>query len=143
MLLPTLIFRDQARKTCLVETVSGGQGSILCFWVYFDFFCKCCGSMQEMSWGTLGTVRPFPNFHPDRDVIEIQSALERKGASAATSVHRLLLPQAEFQSFMLCSWLRCGDSGEDPDQSQQRPETRNSQDFQGDDGKGEKQNNHN
>lgn len=45
--------------------------------------------MQEMSWGTLGTVRPFPNFHPDRDVAEIQSALERKGASAATSLHHL------------------------------------------------------
>lgn len=99
--------------------------------------------MQEMSWGTLGTVRPFPNFHPDRDVMEIQSALERKGASAATSVHRLLLLlRAEFQSFILCSWLRCGDSGEDPDQSQQRPETRNSQDFQRDYAKGEKKNNH-
>ncbi|XP_075867619.1 annexin A2 isoform X1 [Nelusetta ayraudi] len=35
---------------------------------------------HEMSWGTLGTVRPFPNFHPDRDVMEIQSALERKDA---------------------------------------------------------------
>lgn len=98
--------------------------------------------MQEMSWGTLGTVRPFPNFHPDRDVMEIQSALERKGASAATSAHcLLLLLRADFQSFILCSWLRCGDSGEDPDQSQQRPETRNSQDFQRDYAKGEKQNN--
>ncbi|XP_026205758.1 annexin domain-containing protein [Anabas testudineus] len=34
----------------------------------------------DMWWGTLGTVRPFPNFHPDRDVVEIQTALEKKDA---------------------------------------------------------------
>lgn len=32
----------------------------------------------EMCWGTLGTVRPFSNFHPDRDAMEIQAALEKK-----------------------------------------------------------------
>lgn len=32
----------------------------------------------EMYWGTLGTVRPFSNFHPDRDVTELQSALEKR-----------------------------------------------------------------
>ncbi|CAN9504229.1 unnamed protein product [Ophioblennius macclurei] len=32
----------------------------------------------NMSWGTLGTVRPFSNFHPDRDAAEIQAALENK-----------------------------------------------------------------
>ncbi|GAA6233195.1 annexin A2-like [Lates japonicus] len=32
----------------------------------------------EMCWGTLGTVRPFSNFHPDRDVLEIQAALQKK-----------------------------------------------------------------
>ncbi|XP_068603536.1 annexin A2 [Brachionichthys hirsutus] len=32
----------------------------------------------EMCWGTLGTVRPFSNFHPDRDVLELQTALEKK-----------------------------------------------------------------
>ncbi|KAK2830598.1 hypothetical protein Q5P01_018529 [Channa striata] len=35
----------------------------------------------EMSWGTLGTVRPYSNFHPDRDVVQIQPALEKKGNS--------------------------------------------------------------
>ncbi|XP_049891215.1 annexin A2 [Epinephelus moara] len=34
----------------------------------------------EMYWGTLGTVRPFSNFHPDRDAMEIQAALEKKDA---------------------------------------------------------------
>uniref|UniRef100_UPI0037E72D1F annexin A2 n=1 Tax=Semicossyphus pulcher TaxID=241346 RepID=UPI0037E72D1F len=34
----------------------------------------------EMCWGTLGTMRPFSNFHPDRDAIEIQAALEKKDA---------------------------------------------------------------
>uniref|UniRef100_A0A3B4VCU4 Annexin n=1 Tax=Seriola dumerili TaxID=41447 RepID=A0A3B4VCU4_SERDU len=34
----------------------------------------------EMCWGTLGTVRPFSNFHPDRDATEIQAALEKKGS---------------------------------------------------------------
>uniref|UniRef100_A0A3B5MNG2 Annexin A14 n=1 Tax=Xiphophorus couchianus TaxID=32473 RepID=A0A3B5MNG2_9TELE len=33
----------------------------------------------DMFWGTLGTVRPFPNFYPDRDAADIQAALERKG----------------------------------------------------------------
>ncbi|XP_035038989.1 annexin A2 isoform X2 [Hippoglossus stenolepis] len=32
----------------------------------------------DMCWGTLGTVRPFNNFHPGRDVQEIQAALEIK-----------------------------------------------------------------
>uniref|UniRef100_A0A3Q4H3Q0 Annexin n=1 Tax=Neolamprologus brichardi TaxID=32507 RepID=A0A3Q4H3Q0_NEOBR len=32
----------------------------------------------EMYWGTLGTVRPYSNFHPDRDVTEIVTALENK-----------------------------------------------------------------
>ncbi|KAM6899815.1 annexin A2 isoform 1-T1 [Xenentodon cancila] len=31
-----------------------------------------------MSWGTLGTVRPFSNFQPDKDVTEVQTALEKK-----------------------------------------------------------------
>ncbi|KAM3596144.1 uncharacterized protein V6R79_009117 [Siganus canaliculatus] len=34
----------------------------------------------EMCWGTLGTVRPFSNFHPDRDSMEIQAALDKKDA---------------------------------------------------------------
>ncbi|XP_041663882.1 annexin A2 [Cheilinus undulatus] len=32
----------------------------------------------DMSWGTLGTVRPFSNFHHDQDTMEIQAALEKK-----------------------------------------------------------------
>ncbi|XP_065804533.1 annexin A2 [Labrus bergylta] len=32
----------------------------------------------DMCWGTLGTVRPSSIFHPDRDAIEIQAALEKK-----------------------------------------------------------------
>uniref|UniRef100_UPI003AB01CA0 annexin A2 n=1 Tax=Centroberyx gerrardi TaxID=166262 RepID=UPI003AB01CA0 len=34
----------------------------------------------EMSWGTLGTMRPFSNFYPERDAMEIQTALEKKDA---------------------------------------------------------------
>lgn len=33
-----------------------------------------------MSWGTLGTVRPFSNFHPERDAVELLSALDKKGS---------------------------------------------------------------
>ncbi|XP_034016771.1 annexin A2 [Thalassophryne amazonica] len=32
----------------------------------------------EMCWGTLGTVRPFSNFHPVNDVEQIQTALNKK-----------------------------------------------------------------
>uniref|UniRef100_A0A3Q2WII1 Annexin A14 n=1 Tax=Haplochromis burtoni TaxID=8153 RepID=A0A3Q2WII1_HAPBU len=32
----------------------------------------------DMYWGTLGTVRPYSNFYPDRDVTEIVTALENK-----------------------------------------------------------------
>ncbi|XP_034400333.1 annexin A2 [Cyclopterus lumpus] len=35
---------------------------------------------HNMCWGTLGTVRPFPNFYPEQDVVKIQAALERKDA---------------------------------------------------------------
>ncbi|KAM6959496.1 annexin A2 [Aplochiton taeniatus] len=32
----------------------------------------------EMCWGTLGTVRPFPNFKAEKDAEEIKTALEKK-----------------------------------------------------------------
>ncbi|KAM4724871.1 annexin A2 [Anableps anableps] len=41
---------------------------------------------SDMWWGTLGTIRPFCNFHPDRDVTEIQAALERKDAVSLVRV---------------------------------------------------------
>ncbi|XP_035536728.1 annexin A2 isoform X1 [Morone saxatilis] len=44
----------------------------------------------EMCWGTLGTVRPFSNFHPDRDAMEIQAALEKKADSDAVTLVRIL-----------------------------------------------------
>lgn len=40
----------------------------------------------DMCWGTLGTVRPFSNFHPDRDIIEIQEALEKKDAGTLVRI---------------------------------------------------------
>ena len=36
--------------------------------------------LQEMWWGTLGTVRPFPDFSPDVDARDLQTALVKKGA---------------------------------------------------------------
>ncbi|KAF3707248.1 Annexin A2 Annexin-2 [Channa argus] len=41
---------------------------------------------HEMMWGTLGTVRPFSNFHPDRDVGRIQTALEKKDAATLVTI---------------------------------------------------------
>ncbi|XP_017162825.1 annexin A2 isoform X2 [Poecilia reticulata] len=41
---------------------------------------------SDMWWGTLGTIRPFPNFHPDRDAADIQAALERKDAAALVRI---------------------------------------------------------
>ncbi|CAJ1083216.1 annexin A2 [Xyrichtys novacula] len=43
-------------------------------------------SSSKMCWGTLGTVRPFSNFHPDRDAIAIQAALEKKDATTLTNI---------------------------------------------------------
>ncbi|KAI4818347.1 hypothetical protein KUCAC02_011690 [Chaenocephalus aceratus] len=40
----------------------------------------------EMCWGTLGTVRPFANFHSDLDVMEIQKALEMKDAGTLVRI---------------------------------------------------------
>ncbi|XP_061737593.1 annexin A2 [Nerophis ophidion] len=37
---------------------------------------------HTMCWGTLGTVRPFSSFHPQKDVIVIHEALEKKDAGA-------------------------------------------------------------
>lgn len=33
-----------------------------------------------MWWGTLGTIRPFPDFDPNVDARSIQKALDKKGA---------------------------------------------------------------
>lgn len=48
----------------------------------------------DMSWGTLGTVRPFSNFHPDRDAMELQAALENKDA---TTLVRILTNRSNAQ----------------------------------------------
>ncbi|XP_008298523.1 annexin A2 isoform X2 [Stegastes partitus] len=40
----------------------------------------------DMCWGTLGTVRPFPGFHADRDALEIQAALESKNAGTLVRI---------------------------------------------------------
>ncbi|XP_034561255.1 annexin A2 [Notolabrus celidotus] len=40
----------------------------------------------EMCWGTLGTMRPFSNFHPNRDAIEIKAALEKKDAGTLVRI---------------------------------------------------------
>ncbi|KAG7258847.1 hypothetical protein CRUP_002474, partial [Coryphaenoides rupestris] len=40
----------------------------------------------EMSWGTLGTVRPFPNLHPERDALAVQTALEKKDVVTLVSI---------------------------------------------------------
>uniref|UniRef100_A0A4W5N558 Annexin n=1 Tax=Hucho hucho TaxID=62062 RepID=A0A4W5N558_9TELE len=39
-------------------------------------FTDHCGPSQAMWWGTLGTVRPFPNFNSEKDARDIQTALE-------------------------------------------------------------------
>uniref|UniRef100_A0A3Q1BHN2 Annexin n=1 Tax=Amphiprion ocellaris TaxID=80972 RepID=A0A3Q1BHN2_AMPOC len=40
--------------------------------------CSFSHIPANMCWGTLGTVRPFPGFHADRDAMEIREALESK-----------------------------------------------------------------
>lgn len=40
----------------------------------------------NMCWGTLGTVRPNLNFHPDRDAMEIKAALEKKDAGTVVRI---------------------------------------------------------
>nr|XP_043908863.1 annexin A2 [Solea senegalensis] len=49
---------------------------------------------HDMCWGTLGTVRPFSNFHPDRDVMEVQAALQKKDA---TTLVRILTNRSSAQ----------------------------------------------
>ncbi|KAM9737191.1 LOW QUALITY PROTEIN: annexin A2 [Menidia menidia] len=41
---------------------------------------------HDMWWGTLGTVRPFSNFHPDRDVMDLQTALENKDSATLVRI---------------------------------------------------------
>ncbi|XP_061671208.1 annexin A2 [Syngnathoides biaculeatus] len=49
---------------------------------------------HKMCWGTLGTVRPYSNFHPKRDVIKIHEALEKKDA---TTLVRILTNRSNAQ----------------------------------------------
>ncbi|XP_072572263.1 annexin A2 isoform X2 [Paramormyrops kingsleyae] len=55
----------------------------------------------EMWWGTLGTVRPFPGFNPQKDAQEIKTALEKKDGNTLvriltnrTNAQRQLLARA-------------------------------------------------
>ncbi|XP_077362537.1 annexin A2 isoform X2 [Festucalex cinctus] len=41
---------------------------------------------HTMCWGTLGTVRPFSGFTPQRDVIQIHQALEKKDAATLVRI---------------------------------------------------------
>ncbi|XP_056254594.1 annexin A2 [Seriola aureovittata] len=54
----------------------------------------------DMCWGTLGTVRPFSNFHPDRDVTEIQASLEKKDA---VTLVRILTNRSNAQRQVIAS----------------------------------------
>lgn len=96
-----------------------------------------------MWWGTLGTVRPFSNFNPEQDAMEIQAALEKKGASPSrlqVGLDGVLLTTCVKLSQILCSWLRCGDPVEHPHQSEQRTETSGRQDVPRPDAKGKETN---
>ncbi|CAM4630348.1 unnamed protein product [Leuciscus chuanchicus] len=41
---------------------------------------------EGMWWGTLGSVRPFPNFRPERDVTILRTALEKKDVSTIVRI---------------------------------------------------------
>uniref|UniRef100_A0A673JY96 Annexin A2-like n=1 Tax=Sinocyclocheilus rhinocerous TaxID=307959 RepID=A0A673JY96_9TELE len=41
---------------------------------------------EGMWWGTLGSVRPFPNFRPERDVTVLHTALEKKDVSTIVRI---------------------------------------------------------
>ncbi|XP_019738814.1 annexin A2 isoform X2 [Hippocampus comes] len=41
---------------------------------------------HTMCWGTLGTVRPFSGFHPQRDVIQIREAVQKKDAATLVRI---------------------------------------------------------
>ncbi|XP_077405862.1 annexin A2 [Vanacampus margaritifer] len=41
---------------------------------------------HTMCWGTLGTVRPFSGFNPQRDVTQIHQALEKKDAASLVRI---------------------------------------------------------
>ncbi|XP_048057009.1 annexin A2 isoform X2 [Megalobrama amblycephala] len=41
---------------------------------------------EGMWWGTLGSVRPFPNFRAERDVTVLQAALEKKDVSTVVRI---------------------------------------------------------
>uniref|UniRef100_A0A671MKR8 Annexin n=1 Tax=Sinocyclocheilus anshuiensis TaxID=1608454 RepID=A0A671MKR8_9TELE len=49
---------------------------------------------EAMWWGTLGSVRPFPNFRPERDVTVLHTALEKKDVS---TIVRLLTNRSNAQ----------------------------------------------
>ncbi|XP_053508362.1 annexin A2 isoform X2 [Ictalurus furcatus] len=39
-----------------------------------------------MSWGGLGSLRPFPAFHPERDVTDLDAAIEKKDVSTLVRI---------------------------------------------------------
>ncbi|XP_043074266.1 annexin A2 [Puntigrus tetrazona] len=43
-------------------------------------------TFEGMWWGTLGSVRPFPNFRPERDVAVLHTALEKKDVSTVVRI---------------------------------------------------------
>lgn len=55
---------------------------------------------HDMWWGTMGTVRPFSNFHPDRDATELQEALDKKDT---VSLVRILTNRSNAQRQLIAS----------------------------------------
>ncbi|ROL52958.1 Annexin A2 [Anabarilius grahami] len=69
-------------RTSVTLFVFSMQFSLL----HFHPFTLPVPQTEGMWWGTLGSVRPFPNFRAERDVTVLQAALEKKDVSTVVRI---------------------------------------------------------
>ncbi|KAG7335374.1 hypothetical protein KOW79_001970 [Hemibagrus wyckioides] len=59
--------------------------------------------IETMNWGTIGSVRPFPVFQPEKEVSDLQAALEQKDVSTLV---RILTDRSNSQRLCLAETYR-------------------------------------
>uniref|UniRef100_A0A673K4U2 Annexin n=1 Tax=Sinocyclocheilus rhinocerous TaxID=307959 RepID=A0A673K4U2_9TELE len=88
------IYQSYTASQYHFSSTSGFFSSTIYILLFTCLYFFIIPQSEAMWWGTLGSVRPYPNFRPERDVTVLHTALEKKDVS---TIVRLLTNRSNAQ----------------------------------------------